>query len=204
MKAVRVIRPGAAPVVGEIEEPEAGPGEVLIEVEACGVCRTDLHVLDGDIPTPRLPVVPGHEIVGRVAGLGDGAERFAIGDRVGVPWLAWACGECEQCLAGRENLCPNAVFTGQGRDGGYAELTTADERFCLPMPEELDAAEAAPLLCAGLIGYRSLKLAGDGERIGLYGFGAAAHIVAQVAVNQGRRVFAFTRSGRRRGAGLRP
>ena len=195
MKAVQVVRPGSAPEVGEIDAPVPGPGEVLIEVEACGVCRTDLHILDGDIPTPKLPVVPGHEIVGRVAGLGEGAGRFAVGDRVGVPWLAWACGECEQCLAGRENLCPNAVFTGQGRDGGYAELTTADERFCLPMPESLDAAEAAPLLCAGLIGYRSLKLAGDADRIGLYGFGAAAHIVAQVAVNQGRRVFAFTRAG---------
>ena len=139
--------------------------------------------------------MPGHEIVGRVAGLGEGAARFSVGDRVGVPWLAWTCGECDQCLAGRENLCPNAVFTGQGRDGGYAEMTTADERFCLPVPESLEAAAAAPLLCAGLIGYRSLKLAGDGTRVGMYGFGAAAHIVAQVAVRQGRRVFAFTRRG---------
>jgi propanol-preferring alcohol dehydrogenase len=182
-------------VLEEVGRPDPGPGEVLIEVEACGVCRTDLHVVDGEIDTPKLPVVPGHEIVGVVRETGEGAERFAVGDRVGVPWLAWTCGECEQCRAGRENLCPNAVFTGQGRDGGYAEYTTADERYCLAIPAGADAASFAPLLCAGLIGYRSLKLAGEGDRIGLYGFGAAAHIVAQVAIGQGRRVFAFTRAG---------
>jgi alcohol dehydrogenase, propanol-preferring len=195
MQAVRVIRPGRPPVVGEIDRPAPDSGEVLIEIEACGVCRTDLHLVDGEIPTPKLPVVPGHEIVGRVAGLGEGAERFALGDRVGVPWLAWTCGECEQCLAGRENLCPNAVFTGQGRDGGYAEQTTADERYCLPLPEGIEAAAAAPLLCAGLIGYRSLKFTEEARRLGLYGFGASAHIIAQVAVRQGRQVFAFTRPG---------
>jgi len=195
MKAVRVIRPGEPPVLEDVPRPEPEPGEVLIEVEACGVCRTDLHIVDGEIDTPKLPVVPGHEIVGRVVERGRGAERFASGDRVGVPWLAWTCGECEQCLAGRENLCPNAIFTGQGRDGGYAEYTTADERYCLPVPADADPASFAPLLCAGLIGYRSLKMAGDGARLGLYGFGAAAHIVAQVAIGQGREVFAFTRSG---------
>ena len=195
MRAVRVIAPGAPLRIEELDPPEPGAGEVLIEVEACGVCRTDLHIADGEIPTPKLPIVPGHEIVGRVSGLGSGCERFAVGDRVGVPWLGWTCGRCEQCLAGRENLCPNAVFTGQGRDGGYAELTTADERYCLPVPEDLEAANAAPLLCAGLIGYRSLRAAGDPARLGLYGFGAAAHIVAQVAVRQGRDLFAFTRDG---------
>lgn len=195
MRAVMVNRPGEAPVLGEIPLPEPAAGEVLIEVEACGVCRTDLHIVDGEIDTPKLPVVPGHEIVGRVVGRGEGADRFADGDRVGVPWLAWTCGECEQCLAGRENLCPNAVFTGQGRDGGYAEYTTADERYCLPIPADMDAASFAPLLCAGLIGYRSLKMAGEGKRLGLYGFGAAAHIVAQIAIGQEREVFAFTREG---------
>ncbi len=181
-------------MIGELPTPAPDAGEILIEVEACGVCRTDLHLVDGEIPTPKLPVVPGHEIVGTVAGLGEGAERFAIGDRVGVPWLAWTCGRCDQCLAGRENLCARAIFTGQGRDGGYAEMTTADERYCLALPRELDPAQAAPLLCAGLIGFRSLRLAGEGRRIGLYGFGAAAHIVAQVATGQGREVFAFTRA----------
>jgi propanol-preferring alcohol dehydrogenase len=195
MKAVSIVRPGERPVVGEIDRPEPGTGEVLIEVEACGVCRTDLHLADGEIPTPKLPVVPGHEIVGRVVGRGIGAGRFEIGDRVGVPWLGWTCGECEQCLAGRENLCPRAVFTGQGRDGGYAELTTADERYCLPIPAGLRSEQAAPLLCAGLIGYRALRMAGEGRRIGLYGFGAAAHIIAQLAARQGRTVFAFTRPG---------
>ena len=195
MKAVSIVRPGERPVVGEIDRPQPGAGDVLIEVEACGVCRTDLHLADGEIPTPKLPVVPGHEIVGRVVERGLDAARFEIGDRVGVPWLAWTCGECEQCLAGRENLCPRAVFTGQGRDGGYAELTTADERYCLPIPDGLRPEQAAPLLCAGLIGYRALRMAGEGRRIGLYGFGAAAHIIAQVAVRQGRRVFAFTRPG---------
>jgi propanol-preferring alcohol dehydrogenase len=195
MKAVSIVRPGERPVVGEIDRPEPGTGEVLIEVEACGVCRTDLHLADGESPTPKLPVVPGHEIVGRVVGRGIGAGRFEIGDRVGIPWLGWTCGECEQCLAGRENLCPRAVFTGQGRDGGYAELTTADERYCLPIPAGLRSEQAAPLLCAGLIGYRALRMAGEGRRIGLYGFGAAAHIIAQLAARQGRTVFAFTRPG---------
>ena len=194
MKAAFIQRPGEGLVTGDVEQPTAGAGEVLIEVEACGVCRTDLHLLDGEIPTPKLPLIPGHEIVGTVVALGSQAERYRIGDRVGVPWLGWTCGECEQCLAGRENLCNRAIFTGQGRDGGYAEYATADERFCLPIRSSLSSEEFAPLLCAGLIGYRALRMAGDGARLGLYGFGAAAHIIAQVAVHEGREVFAFTRS----------
>jgi propanol-preferring alcohol dehydrogenase len=195
MKAAILDRPGGPLRIGELAQPVAGRGEVLIEIEACGVCRTDLHLLDGEIETPHLPLVPGHEIVGRVAAVGPGAERFREGERVGVPWLAWTCGECRYCRGGRENLCERAVFTGQGRDGGYAEYTVADERFCLPLAEELSAAHAAPLLCAGLIGYRALRLAGEAERLGIYGFGAAGHIIAQVAAQQGREVFAFTRRG---------
>ena len=162
--------------------PEPGPGQVLVAVKTCGVCRTDLHVLDGELPHPKLPLVLGHEIVGTV-------------ERVGVPWLGWTCGECRYCRAGRENLCDGARFTGYLIDGGYAEYTVADARFCFPIPDGYDDLGAAPLLCAGLIGYRALVAAGDAERLGLYGFGAAAHIVAQVARHQGRRVFAFTRPG---------
>jgi len=176
--------------------PSPGPHQVLLRVAACGVCRTDLHVADGELAHPKLPLVLGHEIVGEIVGLGPGAARFALGARVGVPWLGWTCGECRFCRSGRENLCAAARFTGYQLDGGYAEYTVADERFCFALPPRLGAAEAAPLLCAGLIGYRSLVAAGDGaERLGLYGFGAAAHIVAQVARAQGTRVFAFTRPG---------
>jgi propanol-preferring alcohol dehydrogenase len=195
MKAVLIDEPGTALRLRDVSPPRPSEGEILIEVEACGVCRTDLHLLDGEIPTPKLPVIPGHEIVGRVVERGPRATRFEVGERVGVPWLAWTCGECGPCRSGRENLCPNAVFTGQGRDGGYAERVTADERFGLPISDRADAAEFAPLLCAGLIGYRALKLAGEAGRLGLYGFGAAAHIIAQVAVIQGREVYAFTRAG---------
>jgi alcohol dehydrogenase, propanol-preferring len=169
----------------DVPEPEPSDGQLLLEVRACGVCRTDLHVVDGELPNPRLPLVLGHQIVG-VAG---------DGRRLGVPWLGWTCGECRYCRSGRENLCDRARFTGYQLDGGYAERTVADERYCLPIPEGYPDDEAAPLLCAGLIGYRSLRLAGDAERLGLYGFGASAHIVAQVARHQGRRVFAFTRPG---------
>jgi propanol-preferring alcohol dehydrogenase len=176
----------------ELPEPEPGPGQVLLRVRACGVCRTDLHIVDGELTEPKLPLVPGHQIVGEVLG---GGERFAPGTRVGVPWLGWTCGECRYCLSGRENLCDRARFTGYDVDGGYAELAVADERFCFPIPEGYPDGQAAPLLCAGLIGYRSLRLAGDPETIGLYGFGASAHIVCQVAVAQGRRVFAGTRAG---------
>ena len=186
--------------VEDLPDPEPGAGEVLLDVHACGVCRTDLHVVDGDLHEPKLPLVPGHQIVGRVLANGDGAERFAVGDRVGVPWLGWTDGTCEYCRSGRENLCPHAQFTGYDRDGGYAERTVADERFCFPIPEGYPDDQAAPLLCAGLIGYRALRMAGDAERLGLYGFGAAAHIVAQVARHQGRRVFAFTREGDDAGA----
>jgi propanol-preferring alcohol dehydrogenase len=179
----------------EVADPRPGPGEVLLRVAACAVCRTDLHVVDGELPDAKPDLVPGHEIVGRVVEAGPGVDRFRPGDRVGVPWLGFACGTCRFCRAGRENLCPDARFTGYQRDGGYAELTVADARFCLRVPDAYPDAEAAPLLCAGLIGYRALRMAGDGRRIGLYGFGAAAHIVAQVARFEGREVFAFTRPG---------
>jgi alcohol dehydrogenase, propanol-preferring len=182
--------------------PEPGPGEVRVGVRACGVCRTDLHLVDGELPDPKLPVVPGHQVVGVVEGAGEGAERFREGDRVGIPWLGWACGECRYCRSGRENLCERAVFTGYLRDGGYAELAVADERFCLPLPDGYEDTEAAPLLCAGLIGYRALRMTGDAERVGLYGFGSSAHLVCQVAVHQGRRVFALTRQGDDEGQAL--
>jgi propanol-preferring alcohol dehydrogenase len=175
--------------------PYPGPEQVLIRVRACGVCRTDLHVVDGELPNPKFPLVPGHEIVGFVEQKGERVERFAPGDRVGVPWLGWTCGQCVYCRSGRENLCDAARFTGYDLDGGYAEYTLADERYCFPLPSAYSDAEAAPLLCAGLIGYRSLRLAGDARRLGIYGFGAAAHIIAQVARHQGRRVYAFTRPG---------
>ena len=181
----------------ELPDPEPGPGQVLVEVATCGVCRTDLHIVDGDLDRPKLPLVPGHQIVGAVAAVGEGAERFAPGDRIGVPWLGWTCGQCRYCTSGRENLCDLARFTGYDVDGGYAELAVADERFCFPIPSNLSDEGAAPLLCAGLIGYRALRLVGDAERLGFYGFGASAHILCQVAVHQGRRVFAFTREGDR-------
>lgn len=186
---------GLALVAADIERPEPGPGEILIRVEACAVCRTDLHVVDGELTEPKLPLVLGHEIVGTVAALGTGVTRFALGARVGIPWLGWTCGQCRFCRSNRENLCDRARFTGYTIDGGYAELTVADARYCFPLPPSYDSVHAAPLLCAGLIGYRALMAAGDAERLGLYGFGAAAHIVAQVARWQGRRVFAFTRPG---------
>jgi propanol-preferring alcohol dehydrogenase len=181
--------------LAELPEPAPGPGQVQLEVRACGVCRTDLHILDGDLSEPKLPLTMGHQIVGVVREAGEGAERFAPGDRVGVPWLGWTCGECRYCRGGRENLCDRARFTGYDLDGGYAEVAVADERFCFPIPEGYPDLQAAPLLCAGLIGYRALRLVGDAERIGFYGFGAAAHILCQVAVHEGRRVFAFTREG---------
>ena len=175
--------------------PTPGPGQVLIRVHACAVCRTDLHVVDGELTQPKLPLVPGHEIVGSVAALGADVERFRIGDRVGVPWLGWTCGICDFCRSGRENLCAQARFTGYQIDGGYGDYTVADQRFCFPIPAGYSDIEAAPLLCAGLIGYRSLRMAGEARRLGLYGFGAAAHIIAQVAHWQGRDVYAFTSPG---------
>jgi alcohol dehydrogenase, propanol-preferring len=182
-------------VAAERPAPRPGPGQLLIAVRACAVCRTDLHVVDGELVEPRLPLVPGHEIIGTVVEKGEAAERFAIGDRVGVPWLGWTCGVCDYCRGGQENLCDRARFTGYQIDGGYAELTVADERFCFAIDRRYGDVEAAPLMCAGLIGYRTLRMAGDARLLGIYGFGAAAHIVAQVARHQGRRLFAFTRPG---------
>lgn len=179
----------------ELPVPEPGAGQLRLRVRTCGVCRTDLHVVDDELTAPKRPVVPGHEIVGIVDALGEGAARFSPGQRVGVPWLGQACGRCEWCLGGHENLCPQARFTGYQIDGGYAEYAIADERFCFALPENYDDLEAAPLLCAGLIGYRALKMAGEARRLGIYGFGAAAHLVAQVAQHQGREVFAYTRPG---------
>src|SRR5450631_2009509 len=177
--------------------PEAVPSaeEVLLDVSACGVCRTDLHLLDGELPNPKLPLVLGHQVVGRVVQRGEAAQHLALGQRVGVPWLGWTDGTCSYCLSERENLCPKARFTGYQLDGGYAERAVADARYCFPLPDGIDDVHAAPLLCAGLIGFRALRLAGSGEKLGLYGFGASAHLVAQVARHQGRRVFAFTRDG---------
>ena len=195
MRAMVLDRPQTPLVLRERPIPQPARGEILVEIEACGVCRTDLHVVDGELPHPKLPIVPGHEIVGRVAALGPGVTDFTRGDRVGVPWLGATCGVCPYCRSGRENLCDAPLFTGYTRDGGYATHTLADARFSFPLPENLDAAEAAPLLCAGLIGWRSYRMAGEGTALGLYGFGAAAHILAQVATWQGRRVYAFTRTG---------
>jgi propanol-preferring alcohol dehydrogenase len=189
-------RPGEPLRAREVPDPEPGPGQIRLRVSACGVCRTDLHVVDGELPDPALPLVPGHQIVGRVDRVGPGASRFALGQRVGVPWLGRACGACRFCRSGRENLCDAPSFTGYTRDGGFAELAVADAAFALALPDRAgDDAVAAPLLCAGLIGYRALRMAGDGRRLGLWGFGAAAHIVIQIAVHQGREVYAFTRAG---------
>ncbi|HXF96224.1 MAG TPA: zinc-dependent alcohol dehydrogenase family protein [Gemmatimonadales bacterium] len=199
MRALLLEAPGRPLRPADLPAPEPGPGQVLVRVAACGVCRTDLHVADGELPNPKLPLVLGHEIVGRVVAAGGEVREFAPGDRVGVPWLGWTCGACGYCRSGRENLCDRARFTGYQLDGGYAEYAVAEARFCFGLPEEYGDAAAAPLLCAGLIGYRALVLAGEGERLGLYGFGAAAHLVAQVARFQGRRVFAFTRPGDRPG-----
>jgi len=179
----------------ELPVPQAGAGHVLIRVRACAVCRTDLHIIDGELNEPELPLIPGHEIIGVVEKIGKEATRFKLGDRVGVPWLGWTCGHCEFCVSGRENLCDQARFTGYTLDGGYAEYAVADPRFCFAIPDSYSDAEAAPLLCAGLIGYRSLVKAGQGKRLGIYGFGAAAHIIAQVAKFQNREIYAFTRPG---------
>jgi len=178
-----------------VADPRPGPGQLLLKVEACGVCRTDLHVVDGELPQAHSPIIPGHEIVGTVVDKGVGVDAFATGDRVGVPWLASTCGACEFCRTGRENLCDNAKFTGCTVDGGYADYVVADHRFCFALPTHLPAPDIAPWLCAGLIGYRALRAAGDGRRLGIYGFGAAAHLVAQVARHEGREVYAFTRAG---------
>jgi propanol-preferring alcohol dehydrogenase len=195
MRAMILTAPHTPLQEANLPRPAAGTGQILIRVHACGVCRTDLHVVDGELTNPTLPIVPGHEIVGVVAEIGAGVAGFVPGDRVGVPWLGFTCGICPYCRAGRENLCDQARFTGYQIDGGYAEYTLADARYCFPLPASYSDAEAAPLLCAGLIGYRSLRLAGPGRRLGIYGFGAAAHIVVQIARHPGRQVFAFTRPG---------
>ena len=185
--------------VGEVQLPEPGATDVLLRVRACAVCRTDLHVVDGELPLPKLPLIPGHQIVGAVEAFGPEVTGLRAGDRMGVPWLGWACGGCEWCLSGFENLCPAARFTGYHADGGYAEHVIVDARFCLTLPAQRSDVEVAPLLCAGLIGFRAYRVSGDGQRLGLFGFGAAAHIIAQIAVADGREVYAFTRPGDRDG-----
>ncbi len=196
MRAMALTQPGSGHVDAvEIEKPDPGPNDVLVRVLACGVCRTDLHVIDGELPDPMIPVVPGHEIVGQVEAVGRSVTTHALGDRVGVPWLGWSCGQCEFCLAGRENLCRRARYTGYQINGGYAEYAAVDAAFCFPLPARYDNPHAAPLLCAGLIGYRAYRMAGAGRRIGIYGFGAAAHIITQVAFQHGREVYAFVAPG---------
>jgi alcohol dehydrogenase, propanol-preferring len=195
MEAMILEHPGRPLQWRKMPEPNPGRGEVLIQVSACAVCRTDLHIIDGELTQPKLPLVPGHEVVGRIVQTGQDAARFRPGDRVGVPWLAWTCGQCEYCRSGKENLCDSARFTGYSVDGGYASLMLADQRFCFAIPEKFSDAEAAPLLCAGLIGYRALSKTEAAKRLGIYGFGAAAHIISQVARFQGREIFAFTRPG---------
>ncbi len=195
MRAMVLDQPGQPLTERRLPDPKPGPGQVLARVAACAVCRTDLHVVDGELPQPKLPLVPGHEIVARVLACGEGVAHLAPGTRIGIPWLGWSCGVCAHCHAGRENLCEQARFTGYQIDGGYADRVVADARFCFALPDAYDDLHAAPLLCAGLIGWRSLVRAGDGKKLGIYGFGAAAHIVAQVAVWQGRSVYAFVRDG---------
>jgi alcohol dehydrogenase, propanol-preferring len=195
MRAMLLAKAQSPLQLTDVPRPTPAPGQLLARVQACGVCRTDLHIVDGELPDPVLPLVLGHEIVATVEEPGAGARRFEPGTRIGIPWLAWACGECVYCRRGQENLCPFARFTGYTVNGGYADFVTADERFCVALPPVYGDAEAAPLLCAGLIGYRALRAAGDARRLGLYGFGASAHIVAQVARHEGRQIFAFTRPG---------
>lgn len=196
MQAVLLEAQGQPLRLAEVPTPRPGKGQVLLKISACGICRTDLHVIDGDLPEPKLPLILGHQIVGRVVELGEGVERFTLGQRVGVPWLGYTDGTCRYCLRGQENLCEHPKFTGYTLDGGYAQYAVADQRYCFPLPDGYGDIEAAPLLCAGLIGYRTYRLAGENvERLGIYGFGAAAHIVAQVAIYQGRQVYAFTRPG---------
>jgi propanol-preferring alcohol dehydrogenase len=202
MRAMVLEKPGSVLVPVDRPDPSPGPGEILVAVSACGVCRTDLHILDGELPFPGHPVVPGHEVIGRVAAVGPGATRFRVGDRVGIPWLGFTCGSCAFCRAGRENLCERARFTGYHLDGGYAESIVADERFSFPVPAAYGDVEAAPLLCAGLIGFRGWKPVREAKRLGIYGFGAAGHIVAQLARQAGQEIFAFTRSGKDASADL--
>jgi propanol-preferring alcohol dehydrogenase len=195
MRAMLLEKPRQHLQLREVPKPSPRAEQLIVRVTACAVCRTDLHVVDGELPNPKCPLIPGHEIVGRIVEIGEEVQGFRVGERVGIPWLGWTCGTCEYCRSGRENLCDDAKFTGYTLDGGYAEFVAADARFCFRLPEQMEDVAAAPLLCAGLIGYRSLVKAGDARRLGIYGFGAAAHIVAQVARFQGRKVYAFTRPG---------
>lgn len=202
MWAMLLEQPGKPLRLTEVPVPTPGAGQLLLKILACGICRTDLHVVDGELTEPKLPLIPGHQIVGVVESVGKGVNDFKTGDQVGVPWLGGTCGNCDYCSSGRENLCDKAVFTGYQRDGGFAEYCTADAAFCFTLPSDYSATQAAPLLCAGLIGYRSLRMAGDAKRVGVYGFGAAAHLVTQVAKWQGREVYAFTREGDQAGQGF--
>ena len=199
MKAMVLETPGRPLVERDLPRPRMGASQVLLRVRACAVCRTDLHILDGELPEARLPLVPGHQIVGTVADLGPKASRLSLGDRVGVPWLGWTCNRCGYCRSSRENLCDRARFTGYHRDGGYAQYVAADERYCFPLPPNYSDVQAAPLLCAGLIGFRSLRMTGEARKVGFYGFGSAAHLLVQAALHQGRQVYAFTRAGDRAG-----
>jgi propanol-preferring alcohol dehydrogenase len=200
MRAMVLESPNSALMLNYIKIPEAGENQLLIKVHACGVCRTDLHIIDGELTEPKLPLIIGHEIVGSVNGIGRGVTKFKIGDRVGVPWLGYTCGYCKYCKRGEENLCENAKFTGYTIDGGYAEYAVADQRYCFNLPLYLSDEQSAPLLCAGLIGYRSYRLTGNrNQNLGIYGFGGAAHIIAQIAVSQGKKVFAFTKPGDKEG-----
>jgi alcohol dehydrogenase, propanol-preferring len=195
MRAMVLDKPGQPLQLREVPKPKPGREQLLVRVSTCGICRTDLHVVDGELPDPKLPLILGHQIVGRVEEIGDENSNFSIGDRVGIPWLGWTDGNCAYCRSGRENLCDNARFSGYTIDGGYAEFTVADSRYCFHLPERYDDVEVAPLLCAGLIGYRSYRKTGDARRLGIYGFGNAAHLIAQIALHQGRELFVFTRPG---------
>ena len=199
MRAMILEKPRQPLQLREVAAPRLGAGQLLVRVATCAVCRTDLHVVDGELPDPKLPLIPGHQIVGRIQQIGEGVEGFSAGDRVGIPWLGWTDGECVYCRSNRENLCDRARFTGYTIDGGYAEFTVGDARFCFHLPERYNDVEAAPLLCAGLLGYRSLRKAGDARRLGIYGFGNAAHLIGQIALYQGRELFAFTRPGDKAG-----
>jgi propanol-preferring alcohol dehydrogenase len=199
MRAMILEKPRQPLQLREVAAPRLGAGQLLVRVATCAVCRTDLHVVDGELPDPKLPLIPGHQIVGRIEQIGEGVEGFSAGDRVGIPWLGWTDGECAYCRSNRENLCDRAKFTGYTIDGGYAEFTVGDARFCFHLPERYNDVEAAPLLCAGLLGYRSLRKAGDARRLGIYGFGNAAHLIGQIALYQGRELFVFTRPGDKAG-----
>ena len=195
MRAMVLEQPGKPLVLRDVSQPKPGPGQLLVRVKTCAVCRTDLHLVDGELPNPKLPLIPGHQIVGRVEEIGESVQGFSVGERVGIPWLGWTDGECRYCRSNRENLCDRARFTGYTIDGGYADFAVVDARFCFRVPEQYNDVDVAPLLCAGMLGYRSYRKTGDAPRIGIYGFGNAAHLISQIAIYQGREIFAFTRPG---------